>query len=229
MVQIDNCVKYFNKIILNELSEICISWVGGGCVRDYFSIGKLTSDIDIFFPDEKSFAECKDYLLNQATRKIKKVEASDNPEADDKITIEIVDKPLAKTLFENDNVLKVIYKGRHFDLVKKYFASPELTIAEFDFTVSCAAVDHRKVYTHDTFFIDLAKRQLMINKLPYPLSTMWRLQKYIQKGFYMCSGEMLKLSKAIGELQVNKPENESANIDLQVMSEGGDIRFLTFD
>ena len=69
----------------------------------------------------------------------------------------------------------------------------------------------------------------MINKLPFPLSTMWRMQKYIQKGFYMCSGEMLKLSKAIGELQTNTKEGEESAIELQPMSEGNEPIFLTFD
>jgi len=132
-------------------------------------------------------------------------------------------------MVKGKEIVKVKYKGREYDLVKKYFTDASTCIAEFDFTVCSAAVDLKEVYTHETFFIDLAKRQLMINKLPYPLSTMWRMQKYIQKGYYMCSGEMLKLSKAIGALQTNTPEGESANIELQPMSEGGSPRFLTFD
>lgn len=229
MIQLENCVKYFKRLILEELKPICITWVAGGCVRDYFSIGKLDSDIDLFFPDVQSFEKAKDYLLNTTTQIIIRTEPADNPEADDKIITETIDKPLAKLTFENDNALKVIYRGRRFDLVKKYFPSPELTISEFDFTVSCAAVDLGKVFTHETFFIDLAKKQLMVNKLPFPLSTMWRMQKYIRKGFYICSGEMLKLSKAIGELQTNTEAGEKANIELQPISGDGDIRFLTFD
>lgn len=229
MVQLDNCVKYFNKLILNEMKPICMVWVAGGCVRDYFSVGKLTSDIDLFFTCVEDFEKCKKYLMEETIRKVTRTEPADLPDAEDKVIEETIDKPLAKSLFENDNVLKVLYRGRHFDLVKKYFPTPELTIAEFDFTVSCAAVDHGKVYTHNTFFIDLAKRQLMINKLPFPLSTMWRMQKYIKKGYYMCSGEMMKLSKAIGALQTNTPEGDRSNIELQPMSEGGEPRFLTFD
>lgn len=206
-----------------------MAWVAGGCVRDYFSIGKLTSDIDIFFPSEEDYKKAKAYLCESKTRNVTRTEPASNPEADDKIIIEVIDKELATVLFENDNVTKVKYRSRHFDLCRKYFPSPELSIAEFDFTVSCAAVDLGKVYTHDSFFIDLAKRQLMINKLPFPLSTMWRMQKYIKKGFYMCSGEMMKLSKAIGALQTNTEEGEKANIELQPMSEGGELRFLTFD
>ena len=222
VVQLENCVKFFGKTILNELKDVCITWVGGGCVRDYFSVGKLTSDIDLYFTCVEDFEKCKKYLLEQTTVRVER-------EEEGKIIIEKYPKPKATKGFENDNVLKVKYKGRDYDLVKKYFTNASACIDEFDFTVCCAAVDLSNVYTHDTFFIDLAKRQLMINKLPFPLSTMWRMQKYIQKGYYMCSGEMLKLSKAIGALQTNTEEGERANIELQPMSEGGLPRFLTFD
>jgi len=223
IVQLENCVKFFNKLILDEMGEVCITWVGGGCVRDYFSVGKLTSDIDLYFTCEEDYAKAKKYLVKDsiATATVK----------NDGLTTTVTKfpKPKAKIIFENDNVTKVIYKGRQFDLVRKYFTDAATTIKAFDFTVCCAAVTNKQVFTHDTFFIDLAKRQLMINELPFPLSTMWRMQKYIQKGYYMCSGEMLKLSKAIGALQTNTPEGEEQAIDLQPMSEGGYPRFTTFD
>jgi hypothetical protein len=222
LLQLENCVKYFSKQILDELKEVCITWVGGGCVRDYFSVGKLTSDIDLYFSCEEDYIKCKKYLTEQTTITLSK-------EEDGKTIVTKFPKPKAKVIFENDNVTKVIYKGRPYDLVRKWFTSASETIKEFDFTVCCAAVDIHNVYVHETFFIDLAKRQLMINKLPFPLSTMWRMQKYIQKGFYMCSGEMLKLSKAIGELQTNTPKGEENAVELQPMSEGGSPRFLTFD
>jgi len=223
MLQFENCVKFFSKVILKELSVNCTVWVAGGCVRDYFSIGRLSSDVDLYFPSELDFGNCKTYLFEAEVQYIKEFD-QDNIER----LVEIK-KPKAKKLFENDNVLKVFYKGRKYDLVKKYFANAQTCIEEFDFTVCCAAVDLGIVYTHETFFIDLAKRQLMINKLPFPLSTMWRMQKYIKQGFYMCSGEMLKLSKAIGALQTNTPEGEAANLELQPMSEGNEPKFLTFD
>jgi hypothetical protein len=221
MIQLDNCVAYFNKLILDELGRACITWVAGGCVRDYFSIGYLSSDVDLFFPDEHNFNECRKYLME--------ITEYETVREEEGITIiEKKTKPLAGKLFENDNVLKVKYKGRVYDVIKKYFPSCQETIKQFDFTVCCAGVDNRQVYTHQTFFIDLAKRQLMINELPFPLSTLWRLQKYIKKGYTICSGETMKLGKAIGALQTNTPEGEAKAIELNTMSEGG-IRFTTFD
>jgi hypothetical protein len=221
MVQLDNCVKYFNKLILDELGRVCITWVAGGCVRDYFSVGHLTSDVDLYFPDEHNFNECRKYLMDTKEYQLTR-------EEDGKTIIEMKTKPLAIKLFENDNVLKVEYKGRIYDVIKKHFPSCQDTINQFYFTVCCAGVDNKNVYTHQSFFIDLAKRQLMINELPFPLSTLWRLQKYIKKGYTICSGEMLKLGKAIGSLQVNTPDGEAKAIELNPLSDGGPI-FLAFD
>lgn len=220
-IQLNNALKYFNTLILKELHAIAICWVAGGCVRDYFSTGKLDSDIDIFFPDADQFEKCRMYLLEATEQTIKEI-------IDEKEVIKIIPKDRAAVLFQNDNVIKIKYRGRKYDLVKKYFASPELTIDEFDFTVCCAATDGKKVFTHNTFWMDLAKRQLMLHKLPFPLSTLWRLQKYIKKGYTICSGETLKLGKAIGALQLNTKEGESKAVEEDDFYDDGP-RFSTFD
>lgn len=46
------------------------------------------------------------------------------------------------------------------------------------------AVDNEKIYHGETTFIDLAKRQLMINKITYPASSMSRAFRYYKKGIY---------------------------------------------
>jgi tRNA nucleotidyltransferase/poly(A) polymerase len=52
MEQLKNCVDFFNKLILKELSVCTNTWIAGGAVRDYFS-GTEFSDIDLFFKTEK--------------------------------------------------------------------------------------------------------------------------------------------------------------------------------
>lgn len=167
MVQLDNAIQYFSKKILNELPTK--AWVAGGCVRDYFSIGYTTSDIDLFFENEENMMA----------------------------SLECIKSKGGKVYFENENVYKVSYKRMKLDFVKKYYPNPSTTIQHFDFTVCCCAVSKDEVKYHDTFFIDLSKKQLMMNNVLYPLSTMWRTQKYHFKGFRMCKGEMLKLVEAI--------------------------------
>ena len=191
MIQFDNAIEKFGKVILNELKEANIScWVAGGCLRDYFMGKAVKTDYDLFFPSEVEFTKAKDYFA----------------------------KNNAETKWESDNGMKVVYNGKTYDLVKKYFATPQETIEAFDFTVSMFAVDTEKVYHGETTFIDLSKRQLMVNKITYPASTLSRAFRYYKKGFSMCLGEMAKVIKSIQDMPKPVEETEQDNTTEEDMS-----------
>lgn len=184
MIQITNCIEKFTTLILGELSKNGITcWVAGGAVRDYFMGKPVKTDIDIFFPDESNWALCKEYFIKNG----------------------------GEVKWESDNGMKVKLNGKTFDLIKKYFVSPVATIEAFDFTVSMFAVDVNNVYYQLQSFIDLSKRQLMINKITYPASTLSRAFRYYQKGFAMCSGEMKKIHDAIQSSEPVAPQETDAD------------------
>lgn len=169
-IQESSCVERFGNIILNELKDSNISaCVCGGAVRDYYMGKPIKTDIDLFFESEGEYNKADKYFT----------EAN------------------AQILWESDNGKKYKYNKYTFDLVKKTYGSAPKLILKFDFTVSMLAVDLDGVYYGDTTFIDLSKRQLIINELPFPLSTMKRAFRYYTKGFLMCVGEMQKLAEAI--------------------------------
>jgi hypothetical protein len=173
MIQLENAVTRYGKIILNDLNEAEVKcWLAGGALRDYFMAVKINSDYDLFFPNDENYQKAAKFFKDKG----------------------------AEIIWESDNGMKVKYNKRKFDLVKKFFDSPQATIDAFDFTVSMFAVDNEKVYTGETSFIDLAKRQLMINKITYPASTMSRAFRYYKKGFNMCKGEMRKIVEAIQDM-----------------------------
>ena len=201
MIQLENAVARYGKIILTELKEAGIkTWIAGGALRDYFMVVKITTDYDLFFPNETEYEKTKTFF------KAKEAEVK----------------------WESDNGMKVKYNGKTYDLVKKFFESPQATIDAFDFTVSMFAVDYDKVYFGETTFMDLAKRQLMINKITYPASTMSRAFRYYKKGFTMCQGEMKKMVEAIQGMpkEEKKPEDENANTNEPPSGDGvGDFFF----
>lgn len=193
MIQLDNAVERYGKLILTELKDDGIQcWLAGGALRDYFMGTTIKTDYDIFFPNEEEYIKAKEYFKKQGS----------------------------EIKWESDNGMKVKHKGKTYDLVKKFFDSPQITIDNFDFTVSMFAVDHEKVYYGETTFIDLAKRQLMINKITYPASTLSRAFRYYKKGFSMCLGEMKKLVESIQDMP--KPEVEQNNEDTNTQSSSGD-------
>ena len=170
MIQFDNAIQRYGKIILNEMKEADIKcWLAGGALRDYFMGVPVKTDYDMFFPNEVEYKKARTYF----------------EEKDCEIK------------WESDNGCKIKYKDLTYDLVKKFFADQQTKIEYFDFTVSMFAVDNEKIYHGETTFIDLAKRQLMINKITYPASSMSRAFRYYKKGFTMCMGEMKKLFESI--------------------------------
>jgi len=199
MIQITNAVERYGKLILNELKEANINcWLAGGALRDYFAGVKVNTDYDLFFPNEIEYEKAKVYFkAKECTVK-----------------------------WESDNGMKVVYNGKTFDLVKKFFATPKETIDAFDFTVSMFAVDTENVYYGETTFMDLAKRQLMINKITYPASTMSRAFRYYKKGFSMCLGEMKKLVEAIQDMPKPEPKNEEQSQNEEEKSSGDDLAFF---
>jgi hypothetical protein len=146
----------------------------------------VKTDYDMFFPNETEYEKAMVYF------KAKECEVK----------------------WESDNGCKIKYNGHTYDLVKKFFSDPQTTIEAFDFTVSMFAVDNEKIYYGETTFIDLAKRQLMINKITYPASSLSRAFRYYKKGFTMCQGEMKKLFEAIQETpKVREQETEKKKDD----------------
>jgi hypothetical protein len=188
MIQFENAIKRYGELILNEMKEAnIICWLAGGALRDYFMGVPVKTDYDMFFPNEIEYEKARTYF------KAKDCEIK----------------------WESDNGCKMKYKERTYDLVKKFFADPQTTIEAFDFTVSMFAVDQEKIYHGETTFIDLAKRQLMINEITYPASSLSRAFRYYAKGFRMCQGEMKKLFDAIQNAPKEEKRTATNTVDVK--------------
>lgn len=168
------------KLLLSDESLTC--WIAGGALRRFFARERQASDIDLFFPGEGERVVVQASLIAQGF----------------------------SVSFENENVLRMTKERIAFDLVKKYFPDPEATIEAFDFTVACCAVTRARIVHHDDFFIDLAARRLRINALPFPVSTLYRLQKYIRNGYAMCPDTVRAIAAALG---TTVPDSVSAEVE----------------
>lgn len=172
---------YFNNLILGELRRNGInSWIAGGTLRDYFSEKKLNSDCDIFFPNADEFEKAKKYLISKG----------------------------GKIIWESENGMKVIYKGKTFDLIKIFNPSPKDTISRFDFTISMFATDGKEIYYGENSLKDLQDKKLVLNTMVNPLSTLKRVLKHYKKGFTMSADETKKLYEYLN----NQPYNETDDL-----------------
>lgn len=167
------CVEFFGGLILNFLPFDC--WVAGGALRDYFIDGHCdnSKDIDVFFQYSGEYREARARL-----RELK-----------------------AKEIFINDYVSNFSFNGHTIQLIGAHqFKGPQETIDKFDFTVCGAAVDKDRTYFLPTFFDDLKEKNLSFHKLPYPISTLKRLPRYIRKGFAISNRDLLHLADEINQI-----------------------------
>lgn len=164
--RIGRCINYFNETVLNYLYPIAENvWIAGGSVRAYLAAERIT-DYDLFFSTEEDRQKVLYFLQQDGGR----------------------------VVFSNENVDKVRWKKKTLDVCKPLHASPEECISSFDFTVTCAGVYKTRFLHHPDFFIDLAGKRLAMNTYSFPLGSLYRFQKYVKKGYWMCSEEMLKFT-----------------------------------
>lgn len=195
--QIKGCIDHFKKNIFNKYSrdkrdvvtgeyttDVVECFVAGGAVRDYF-LGKTPNDIDIFFPSKLEMHEFSERISEKHGLDSKKL-----------------------LVAENANVIKVKLKKeeKKIDLVKLYHPSAQHAIKSFDFTVCAVAVTPNYITYHENFFLDLATKRLSLNTTPTALNILYRLQKYIKKGYEMSPTELLKIITTFKNLDISQEE-----------------------
>lgn len=185
--QVANAVQYFNHWFFKHIPEDLPCWIAGGAVRDYFATGKMTeSDVDFFLPDRKSMARLVIVLRN-------------------------------KFKFKHYLITKNAIKGYGYlgkdkvdiDIVKVVFEDKFKTIDQFDFTVCCFAVDRKEVAYHPSAPFDLLRKRLVINALPFPVSTLQRMQKYLKRDYWICNGGMVEIAKAMSKIDWQDPQQNN--------------------
>ena len=73
-------------------------------------------------------------------------------------------------------------------VLKRTYSSCEDIIGSFDVTACCCAYDGKKFYYNDRFVFDNLNGLININNIEFPVATMKRIAKYIEKGFKLTSG-----------------------------------------
>jgi len=152
-----------------KLDKTDKGFIAGGAILSYLM--RTKSDVDIFYNQEvdadNAFALFKE--LKEVKRTTKK-----------------------------KNAYQVAIHGHKLDLVKLPFASPIECIKQFDFAVAMVAVDRdMNFYCHKNWYEHVSAKSLVINELPFPVSTAWRVLKYIRKGFHICPTQYQKILTAV--------------------------------
>lgn len=191
MKNLDKMKFYYKKIFFEKIAADQLDpkkyAIAGGAIRDYLSDVEI-KDIDIFSNDK----EAEDTLIKYWNKLAKNGDA-------------------VKIINENDALLNIKWEGRWFQLIKsKYYdMTTTAVIDSFDYTICCAMLVDDAFRCNQTFFQDTLAKHLRVNKITFPLSTLERMQKYIQKGYTACNGTLLEISKACATIDYNNPKEDT--------------------
>ncbi len=168
----------------------------GDAVAELVRGHRAQKDIDLFFTSEKAFRDTLELLQN--------------PDYTDKEAwmwqrYEIDDEH-AKALEEGGShdmrFVNFLSDNRKPDmqLIKLvWYQDAEHVIDTFDFTCVQFAIEGKDLVMNPLSVFDLDRKRLVLHRMQYPGSTLRRLLKYSQKGFYACPGALADIARQTHE------------------------------
>lgn len=169
----------------------------GGAVRAVFA-GEYISDYDIYFKCYKDLVE------------FEKTSALDD-------FIKLATTETADTYVKDHLKIQIIH------ISELMLPNPLDIITHFDYTICMGAfdLDSMEFILHNKFLEHVAGRELCYNIYgKYPLSSLFRLRKYLKKGYTISGTEIIKLGLSINALQMKTYH------DLKAQLQGIDTLFL---
>lgn len=163
-------------IQLKKLNAI----IAGGAITSILTNRRI-NDFDIYFRNEESIKKIKEYMKQ---KEYKIISTTDNAITYRKDNYPIIQIITAKELMFNKPI----------DLIKS-----------FDFTINMAALDliSNELVLEENFIEDNIKRKLIFNEdTKYPITSLARAIKYIDRGYNLSGYEQVKISLAINSLVI---------------------------
>ena len=153
--------------------------IAGGAIRSVFG-GEYISDYDIYAIDDLWLRNIKVHLNNNYEMAFESPTATSYKK--DKIKIQLVIMPSMIT----DSIDKLL--------------------SQFDFTICMGAYDFKdeKFILNENFLPDLSRKELKFNvDAKYPLASLFRIRKFLKRGYKISGTEIIKIGLSINNLKID--------------------------
>ena len=124
----------------------------------------------------------------------------------------------------------ITLKG-NVQLIFRFYGEPEKLVQEFDFE-HCTGYFHRvswenvvyknELVLNEDMLMSVLTKELKYRHGKYPVSSLLRLQKYIQRGYTIPTGELIKLALDISKLNLSDSQvfsDQLSGVDLQLSAD----------
>lgn len=179
--QIAYLINHIDRLVfsLDSASEKKY-FVAGGAIRDIL-LGSEPRDFDIYFEDES-----EQKRIVELYKKAGGVVVRESPNTQ---TLSMHLQPTKQ--FSNPP------KNLKFDCIRKTFGTVHDILDSFDFTICCAAVKPGVFHHHSDFFQHLLTKSLYFNCIQNDVVVIRRMAKYLRKGYFIDSTELVKAIECI--------------------------------
>ena len=177
--------------------------IAGGAITSIFNNNKI-NDYDLYLFNQQ-------YLIN--------VQQYFGENEDEYKLLGTTDSADTYKHLPSDTMIQLIH------MENLYNKSASELIKEFDFTICMGAYDIEKeeFILHENFLLNNCEKRLIFNvNTLYPLTSLYRLKKYINKGYNISGGNMIKLGLAINNLHITNYKElkiQLQGIDTSVLKE----------
>lgn len=133
-----------------------------------------------------------------------------------------------RPIFISPNAITL--KG-NVQLIFRFYGEPEKLVQEFDFE-HCTGYFHRvswenvvyknELVLNEDMLMSVLTKELKYRHGKYPVSSLLRLQKYIQRGYIIPTGELIKLALDISKLDLSDSQvfsDQLSGVDLQLSAD----------
>lgn len=174
--------------------------IAGGAVRAVFA-NEYIADFDIYPRSDTSFALIKDFLDKNYTFK-----------------------------FKSENAFSYEKNNQKYQLIRKYCdLDNESLLNKFDFTICMGLYDFELLnfYLKEEFLPDVSRKELVFNPLAeYPIASLYRIKKYMKRGYSISGTEIIKIGLSIHNLKLENYrdlKNQLMGIDTLFLKELTDL------
>ena len=150
-------------------------WIAGGFIRRWWNTIPQESDIDLFFDNQESYDVICEELNKKTTVPVKINKLNQTYE------IKVTDTWTIK-----------VQAIKH-----KFYKTTEELLDSFDFTICQFAFDGKDICTTELAVVDSQRKRLVPHKITFGTSSLRRIIKYTQQGYYMCGGAATEFLKQI--------------------------------
>lgn len=184
-------LDWAKREILDQAPKHTNVWLAGGALLSHFTRTEI-SDYDLFFSGEPHLDAMNGLLAKQGYQQV----------------------------YDNSNVITVQHPhtGVTIDLVKKYYSSLEATLEDFDFTICRVGATKDYICFDENFFMDAARKEIVVQATDRPMWTLKRIHKYQAKGYTISDVELVNVCKQLADLNFNEIE-EQMEKNAEVMGE----------